>query len=44
MTSAMLMKYLPAGSTVEVKVAKASKDYKEETVKVTLTHKIDSVQ
>ena len=39
-----IMKYLPAGSTVEVKVAKASKDYKEETVKVTLTHKIDSVQ
>lgn len=39
-----IMKYLPAGSTVEVKVAKASKDYEEETVKVTLTHKIDSVQ
>lgn len=39
-----IMKYLPAGSTVEVKVAKASNDYKEETVKVTLTHKIDSVQ
>ena len=39
-----IMKYLPAGSTVEVKVAKASKDYKEETIKVTLTHKIDSVQ
>ena len=39
-----IMKYLPAGSTVEVKVAKASNDYKEETVEVTLTHKIDSVQ
>lgn len=39
-----IMKYLPAGSTVEVKVAKASNDYKEETVNVTLTHKIDSVQ
>lgn len=39
-----IMKYLPAGSTVEVKVAKANKDYEEETIKVTLTHKIESVQ
>ena len=39
-----IMQYLPAGSEVEVVVAKASNDYKEETVTVTLTHKIESVQ
>ncbi|WP_033151798.1 S1C family serine protease [Pseudobutyrivibrio ruminis] len=39
-----IMKYLPAGTTVEVTVAKASNDYKEETVEVTLTHKVDAVQ
>ena len=39
-----IMKYLPAGSTVEVTVAKANNDYEEETVEVTLTHKIESVQ
>ena len=39
-----IMKYLAAGSTVEVTVAKADNDYKEETIEVTLTHKIESVQ
>jgi len=39
-----IMQYLPAGSTVEVVVAKASNNYEEETIEVTLTHKIDSVQ
>jgi serine protease Do len=39
-----IMKYLPAGSTVEVTVARADNDYKEETLQVTLTHKIESVQ
>ena len=39
-----IMQYLPAGSTVDVTVAKASKDYQEVTLHVTLTHKIDSVQ
>ena len=39
-----IMKYLPAGTTVEVTVAKASNNYEEETVEVTLTHKVDAVQ
>ncbi len=39
-----IMQYLPAGTTVEVTVAKASNNYEEETIQVTLTHKIDSVQ
>lgn len=39
-----IMKYLPAGTTVEVTVAKASNNYEEETVQVTLTHKIDTIQ
>lgn len=39
-----IMKYLPAGTTVEVTVAKASNDYEEETVEVTLTHKVDAIQ
>lgn len=39
-----IMKYLPAGTTVEVTVAKADKNYEEETIEVTLTHKIESVQ
>ena len=39
-----IMKYLAAGSTVEVTVAKADNDYQEETIEVTLTHKIESVQ
>ena len=39
-----IMKYLAAGSTVEVTVAKTDNDYKEETIEVTLTHKIESVQ
>ena len=39
-----IMQYLPAGTTVEVTVAKADNNYEEETVQVTLTHKIESVQ
>lgn len=39
-----IMKYIKAGTTVEVTVARADKDYEEETIKVTLTHKIDEVQ
>ena len=39
-----IMKYLPAGTTVEVTVAKASNNYEEETVEVTLTHKVDAIQ
>ena len=39
-----IMKYLPAGTTVEVTVAKASNNYEEETVEVTLTHRVDAVQ
>ena len=39
-----IMKYIPAGTTVDVTVAKASKDYQEETIKVTLTRRIDKVQ
>ncbi|MCR5416179.1 MAG: trypsin-like peptidase domain-containing protein [Pseudobutyrivibrio sp.] len=39
-----IMQYIAAGTTVEVKVAKANNNYEEETVQVTLTHKIDSVQ
>jgi len=39
-----IMQYLPAGTTVEVTVAKADNNYEEETISVTLTHKIDSVQ
>ncbi|MCR4831602.1 MAG: PDZ domain-containing protein, partial [Pseudobutyrivibrio sp.] len=39
-----IMKYIPAGTEVEVTVAKASKHYEEETVKVTLTHRMGEVQ
>jgi len=39
-----IMKYIPAGTTVDVTVAKAKNDYKEETLKVTLTHRIESEQ
>ena len=39
-----IMQYISAGTTVDVTVAKASKDYKEETIKVTLTRRIDKVQ
>ena len=39
-----IMQYLPAGSTVEIVVAKADNNYEEETIEVTLTHKIESVQ
>lgn len=39
-----IMKYIPAGTTVDVTVAKASKKYQEETIKVTLSYKIDAVQ
>ena len=39
-----IMQYLPAGTTVEVVVAKADKDYEEVTYQVTLTHKIEAVQ
>ena len=35
-----IMKYLAAGSTVEVTVAKADKDYEETDVKVTLSNKM----
>ena len=39
-----IMQYIPAGTEVEIKVAKASKKYEEETIKVTLTRRIDKVQ
>lgn len=39
-----IMQYLPAGSTVEVTVAKQSNNYKEDTLKVTLTKKIEVEQ
>ncbi len=39
-----IMQYISAGTTVDVTVARADNDYKEETIKVTLTHKIDKVQ
>ncbi len=39
-----IMKYISAGTTVEITVAKASNDYEEVTYEVTLTHKIDSTQ
>ena len=39
-----IMQYIPAGTTVEVTVAKASNNYEEVTYQVTLTHRIDSIQ
>lgn len=39
-----IMQYLPAGTQVELTVAKAANNYEEETVTVTLTHKIESTQ
>ena len=39
-----IMKYIPAGTTVEITVARADNDYQEETLEVTLTRKIDKVQ
>ncbi|MBE5911392.1 S1C family serine protease [Pseudobutyrivibrio sp.] len=39
-----IMQYTSAGTTVEITVAKHDADYKEETVKVTLTHKLDTDQ
>ncbi|WP_294206655.1 S1C family serine protease [Pseudobutyrivibrio sp.] len=39
-----IMKYIPAGTTVDVTVAKASNNYKEETVQVTLTHKAEDMR
>lgn len=39
-----IMKYIPAGTEVELTVAKASNHYEEETIKVTLTHRMGEVQ
>ena len=39
-----IMKYISAGTTVDVTVARHDKDYEEETIKVTLTRRIDKVQ
>ncbi len=39
-----IMKYIPAGTTVEITVARADNNYEEETLQVTLTRKIDKVQ
>ena len=39
-----IMQYISAGTTVEITVAKADNNYEEETIEVTLTRKIDSVQ
>ncbi|MCR4568537.1 MAG: trypsin-like peptidase domain-containing protein [Pseudobutyrivibrio sp.] len=39
-----IMKYIPAGSTVDITVAKAKNDYKEETYKITLTHKVEEIK
>ncbi len=39
-----IMKYIPAGTTVDITVARADNDYKEETLQVTLTRKADKVQ
>ncbi|MDC7278729.1 MULTISPECIES: S1C family serine protease [Pseudobutyrivibrio] len=39
-----IMQYIAAGTTVDVTVARHDNDYKEETIKVTLTRKIDKVQ
>ncbi len=39
-----IMQYISAGTTVEITVAKADQNYKEVTLEVTLTHKIDQVQ
>ena len=39
-----IMKYISAGTTVDVTVARHDNDYKEETIKVTLTRRIDKVQ
>ncbi|SHJ28249.1 S1C family serine protease [Pseudobutyrivibrio xylanivorans] len=39
-----IMQYIAAGTTVDVTVARHDKDYEEETIKVTLTRRIDKVQ
>lgn len=39
-----IMQYISAGTTVEITVAKADNNYEEETIEVTLTHKIENVQ
>lgn len=39
-----IMQYIAAGTTVDVTVARHDNDYKEETIKVTLTRRIDKVQ
>ena len=39
-----IMKYIPAGTTVELTIAKASNNYEEETVQVTLTHRMGEIQ
>ncbi len=39
-----IMQYIPAGTTVDITVARHDKDYEEETIQVTLTRKIDKVQ
>lgn len=39
-----IMQYIKAGTTVEITVARHDNNYQEETIKVTLTRKIDKVQ
>ncbi|SDB53262.1 serine protease Do [Pseudobutyrivibrio sp. YE44] len=39
-----IMKYIPAGTTVDITVARADNNYEEETLQVTLTRKADKVQ